>query len=132
MENNSKIKLSTNVPDLLTNLQTLITKHKSEGESSPLHALPSVNIPQMEAILPKALALQKEAEELKAKTDAKYRERDNCIEPIAETLRLSKNLLKVINEKNPKVLAEWGFNVSYTTNKKTTKKVTKNKKNPEE
>ena len=43
-----------------------------------------------------------------------YRERDLLIEPIDETVKASRNLLKALNQKNPKRLADWGFQVADT------------------
>jgi hypothetical protein len=132
MDNSSKVKLSTNASEIFENALKLAAKHKAEGEASPLHALTGINWKEFEDGIPKASNIQKEAEEYRAKSDAKYRERDNYLEPIVEVLRVSKNLLKAINEKNPKVLAEWGYNVSYTTSKKSNKKSTTSKKKGEE
>ena len=47
--------------------------------------------------------------------EAAYRERDLFIPAIEEILKSSRNLLKALNAKNPKRMAEWGFNVDDTT-----------------
>ena len=61
------------------------------------------------------MAKHKEAEELKGKMEAAYRERDLLIPAIEEILKSSRNLLKALNAKNPKRMTEWGFNVDDTT-----------------
>jgi hypothetical protein len=59
------------------------------------------------------------------KAEAKCRERDLLLEPIEEAVRRGKNLLKTIYAKNPKLLTEWGFDVTYTATSKSTKATAK-------
>ena len=41
-----------------------------------------------------------------------YRERDLLMPAIDEAVKASRNLLKALNQKNPKRLTDWGFEVT--------------------
>jgi len=41
-----------------------------------------------------------------------YREHDIYLPAIEEAVKVSRNLLKAYNQKNPKRLGEWGFKVA--------------------
>lgn len=125
MANNSKISYGNNASENLDAASKLVGKHKLDGDASPLRALTDVNWTEFEVNVPKAMAKQREAEEYRIKSDMLYRERDLLLEPIVEVVRLSKNLLKTVHSKNPKVLTEWGFDVTYTVSTKPAKAAAK-------
>ena len=129
MENSSRVKLGNNISEILGVADKMTVKHLKDGNSSPLLALTDVNWTEFVSNVPKAVELNREAEELRMKAEAKCRERDLLMEPIEEAVRRGKNLLKSIHAKNPKMLGEWGFNVTYTTPKKTVAKTSTTENN---
>ena len=120
MSSNSKIKLGNSPAEILATAEKMLAKHKEMGETSPLLALADIDWKVIEGLVAEAKGSQREVEEFRMKSEAKCRERDNALEPIVEAARRSKNLLKTINDKNPKLLGEWGFDVLYTTPSKAT------------
>lgn len=120
MEGSSRVKLGNNPAEVLGVADKMKVRHESDGPASPLLALTDVNWKEFVTNVPRAIELNREAEELRMKAEAKCRERDLLLEPIEETVRRGKNLLKTIYAKNPKLLAEWGFDVTYTAAKKAT------------
>lgn len=119
MANTSRVEVGRGATEILGIAEKLVAKHNLDGEGSPLNALVDINWPLITGSVPKALAKHREAEELRAKADAAYRERDNLLQPIDEMVRRSRSLLKAVHVKNPKLLTEWGFEVTYTTPSKT-------------
>ena len=112
-----RINVSQNPVDVLNLSAKVYAKHLTDGASSQLNVLPDYDWAKIGPTIPTALAKHNEAEDHKGKMEAAYRERDLLMPPIDEILKASKNLLKAINAKNPKRLAEWGFDVDDTTKK---------------
>ena len=110
-----RITISTNPVQMLDLAAKIFAKHVADGETSPLNTLSDYDWGKTGPTIADALAKHKEAEELKGKMEAAYRERDLLIPSIEEILKSSRNLLKALNAKNPKRMAEWGFNVDDTT-----------------
>jgi len=110
-----RIAISRNVGKMLGTATKVYGKHVDDGDSSQLKALEGDPWTTAGPTIGPALALHNEAEMLKGKMEAAYRERDLLIPPIDEALKSSRNLLKALNAKNPKRLAEWGFEVDDTT-----------------
>jgi hypothetical protein len=86
-------------------------KHQEIGEASPLTNLDGISWSAVDPTIEQALAKQKEAEEYKNQMEQAYRERDLYTPAIKEAVTASRNLLKALNQKNPKRLVEWGFEV---------------------
>jgi len=117
-----RIAISTNTVEMLDQATKVYTKHVADGVASPLNTLTDYDWAKTGPTIAIALAKHKEAEELKGKMEAAYRERDLLVPAIEEILKSSRNLLKALNSKNPKRITEWGFNVDDTTKApKTTK-----------
>ena len=114
MANKSRVDIGRGPTDLIRVALKLVDKHKEEGEKSPLHAILDIDWVLISTSTPLAQKKHEEAEELMRKAEAAYRERDNLLKPIDEAVRRSRNLLKTIHENNPKLLAEWGYDVSYS------------------
>lgn len=121
--------MSNNAAEVLGVAGKMKVKHETDGDASPLLTLTDVNWSEFVTNVPKAAELHREAEELRMKSEAKCRERDLLMEPIEEAVRRGKNLLKTIHARNPKVLGEWGFDVTYTTPKRTVAKTTTTENN---
>lgn len=109
-----RITISTNPVEMLNLAAKVYAKHVADGEASPFNTLTDFDWGKTGPTIADALAKHKEAEELKGKMEAAYRERDMLIPAIEEILKSSRNLLKALNAKNPKRIAEWGFNVDDT------------------
>lgn len=110
-----RIELPHNPKDVLNLAATIFEKHTDDGDSSPLLKLDGIDWAVIGPTIPTALNLHKQAENLKRQTDEAYRERDLYLTAIEEAVKASRNLLKSHNQKNPKRLGEWGFNVADST-----------------
>jgi len=106
-----RIVISQNVEEMLTLASKVYQKHQEFGEASPLTNLDGVSWSVVGPTIEQALARQKEAEEYKKQMEKAYRERDLYTPAIREAVTASRNLLKAMNQKNPKRLIEWGFEV---------------------
>jgi len=114
MGNTSRVEVGRSATNVLGIADKMVVKHVSDGESSPLLVITDVEWPKIVTIVPQALAKHREAETYRAKAEAAYRDRDLLLEPIDDAVRRGRTLLKTIYAKNPKVLADWGFEVNYT------------------
>lgn len=61
--------------------------------------------------LDSALAKHNEAEELRKKMEAAYKERDLLLTDMPKIIRASRDILTGINSQNMKRLGDWGFTV---------------------
>lgn len=109
-----RISISRNIGQMLGTATKVYSKHLDDGDSSQLKVLEGDPWSTVGPTIEPALAKHNEAETLKGKMEAAYRERDLLIPGIDEALKSSRNLLKALNAKNPKRLAEWGFEVDDT------------------
>lgn len=117
-----RIEISANLVKMLDLAAKVYGKHVADGAASPLNTMTDYDWAKTGPTIANALAKHYEAEELKGKMETAYRERDLLIPAIEDILKSSRNLLKVLNSKNPKRIAEWGFNIDDTTKaSKTTK-----------
>jgi len=110
-----RIFISQNPVEELNLSVKVYAKHLTEGDNSPLKLLPDYDWAVVGPTITTALEMNAAAEEFKGKMEAAYRERDLLMPAIDDILKASKNLLKALNSKNPKRLAEWGFSVDDTT-----------------
>jgi hypothetical protein len=106
-----RIVISQNVEEMLTLASKVYQRHQDVGEASPLTNLDGISWSVVGPTIEQALDKQKEAEEYKNRMEQAYRERDLYTPAIKEAVTASRNLLKALNQKNPKRLAEWGFDV---------------------
>jgi hypothetical protein len=106
-----RVEISQNVEEMLNLASTVYEKHESDGDASPLLKLDGTSWKEIGPKIKPTLAKHHEAEELRKQADKAYRERDLYVSEIKETVQASKNLLKALNQKNPKRLADWGFDV---------------------
>lgn len=106
-----RIAIPRNVEDVLSLGTDVFTKHMDDGASSPLLNLDGVDWAVVGPTIPTALSLHKQAEKLKSQMEEAYRERDLYMPAIEEAVKASRNLLKALNQKNPKRISDWGFQV---------------------
>ena len=106
-----RIVISQNVEEMLTLASKVYQRHQEIGEASPLTNLDGISWSVVGPTIEQALACQKEAEDYKKQMEKAYRERDLYTPAIKEAVTASRNLLKALNQKNPKRLVEWGFDV---------------------
>ncbi|MBL0326523.1 MAG: hypothetical protein IPP61_15285 [Cytophagaceae bacterium] len=112
-----RIMIPTNVQEVLELAEIINAKHATDGEASPLNTLQYMNLTGMG---PKVTACQQQhlkAEELRRQMELAYRERDVMLNPIAETIKASRDLLMGVYRSQPKRLGEWGFKVSDSPSK---------------
>jgi len=106
-----RIAVSRNVGDVLGLADSVYQKHTADGTASPLLNLDGIDWSVVGPTIPTALAKHREAERLRNLMEKAYRERDLLMPPIDEAVKASRNLLKALNQKNPKRLSDWGFQV---------------------
>ena len=110
-----RITISQNVEEMLSLASKVYQKHVEAGEASPLKDLDGISWSVVGPTIEQAFARQKEAEDFKSQMEKAYRERDLYTPAIREAVVASRNLLKALNQKNPKRLTEWGFEVHDST-----------------
>ena len=106
-----RITVSRKPEELLALAANVYGKHQIDGAASPLSNLDGCDWSVVGPTIGPALAKHREAESLKGQMEQAYRERDLLIPAIDEAVKASRTLLKALNQKNPKRLAEWGFDV---------------------
>lgn len=106
-----RVKIPVNITGRLNQAMMVFEKHKAEAGNSPLKLLEGYDWDVLDAAIKKAADLHREAEELKAKMESAYRERDTLLPTIDAALLAAKGVLKAKYVKNPKALGDWGFNV---------------------
>lgn len=106
-----RIEISQNVEEMLNLASKVYEKHEADGDASPLKNLDGTSWNVIGPMIEPTLAKHREAEELKKQADKAYRERDLNVPEIKEAVMNSRNLLKALNPKNPKRLADWGFEI---------------------
>ncbi len=107
-----RISVSRKPEERLTLAAQVYQKHQKDGNESPLLKLDGYDWKVVGPTIEQALARHREAEAFKGQMEKAYRERDLLIQTIDETVKASRNLLKALNQKNPKRLADWGFQVA--------------------
>lgn len=106
-----RIVISQNVGEMLNLASKVYAKHQADGAESPLINLDGIQWNVVGPTIEMAIAKHQQAEALKNQMEQAYRERDKYTTQIKEAVMVSRNLLKALNQKNPKRLSEWGFQV---------------------
>jgi len=106
-----RISIPQNIPAILSLGTKVYKKHQTDGDTSQLSNLDGTSWTEVGPTIEKALAKHREAENLKNRMEEAYRERDLYMPAIKDILVSSRNLLKAHNQKNPKRLADWGFQI---------------------
>lgn len=109
-----RIAISRNLGKMLDLAAKVYGKHIDDGDASQLKVLEGDPWSVVGPTIGPALAKHNEAEVLKGQMEKAYAERDLLIPAIDDALKSSRNLLKALNAKNPKRLADWGFEVDDT------------------
>ena len=117
----SKVTLSMNVNEMVNLALKVYQTHTSLGTSSPLN-IPGLDMETFNALNLEVQSINIEAEEFKKRSEQRYRERDKRLETLEIKLRQIKNVLKALNNENPKELGLWGFDVTDTVKTKTSAK----------
>lgn len=113
----SKVTLSMNVDDMVTLSFKVYQRHNALGTESPLK-IPGLDMEAFNAINMEVQTINSEAEDFKRRSEQRYRERDKKVEKLEEKVRQIKNVLKALNNENPKELGLWGFDVTDTPKSK--------------
>ena len=107
-----RVVVSNNPTEVLNLASKVYLRHQNDGATSPLTNLDGVDWSAVGPTIATTLAKHLEAEALKGQMEMAYRERDLYLPAIKEAVKASRNLLKALNQKNPKRLIEWGFDVN--------------------
>ncbi len=113
-----RVSIPQNVGEMLALAASVYQKHQNEGEGSPLNNVDGLDWSAVGPTISQALEIHKEAEALRAQMEMAYRERDRYTPAISNALKISRNLLKAINQTNPKRIADWGFTIDDTVQAK--------------
>ncbi len=114
MATTGRILISRNPADLLTLASKVYAKHVEAGKDSPLNVMADTKWEVVGPTINTAQAKHDEAEAYKGQMEAAYRERDLLLPAIDDALKNSRDLLKAVNAKNPKRMADWGFEIDDT------------------
>ena len=106
-----RVAIPKNPEELIKLGSAIFKKHVADGDASPLNALKDYSWTKEGPSLEKALVKHNEAEELKMKMEAAYKERDLILGNIPAIIRASRDILAGANSQNMKRLGEWGFSV---------------------
>ena len=106
-----RIVISPSAGEMLNLAAKVYAKHLADGAASPLTNLDGIQWNVVGPSIETAMARHQQAEASKSQMELAYRERDRYTPQILEAVKASRNLLKALNPKNPKRLAEWGFQV---------------------
>jgi len=120
--NKMRVPIPKNAEELIKLGSSIFNKHLVEKALSPLNSMADYKWETEGPKLPKALAKHLEAEELRKKMEAAYKERDLILANTAGIIRASRDILVGVNRQNMKRLGDWGFTVESTvaaTKKKT-------------
>ncbi len=109
---NFKVVIPYSVVDLLDLAAKVYKKHLQMGNTSPLETMKSNRWDSNGPAIEKAMALQKQAEELKRQMESVYSQRDLLVASVRESVRASRDVLLGISRDNPKELGEWGYEVN--------------------
>ena len=110
-----RVKIGTNIEDLLNLASLIVEKHKELGDASPLRVLDWVGKGDT---IQKALELHKQAKEYQRLAEQAHEQRDALVEPIDDIVRQTRDLLKALYRNEPKKMGEFGFDVVDTIKKK--------------
>ncbi len=109
-----RVKMPTNVGVKLVLAKKIYDKHQLDGANSPLTTLKDYNWDEIGPNIVEALTFHEEAEDLRKLWEKAYEKRDLLMGDIDNVVKVSRDLLKAVNKKNPRELGGWGFDVSDT------------------
>lgn len=110
----AKIKIPTNVEELLDLARLNAAKHAADGASSILNGLQDFSWNNLAATIPTCRAKHQQAELLKRNTKETYDERDRMLQPISGAVRATRDFLLGVYRATPLRLGDWGFDVVVT------------------
>lgn len=118
---NYRVEVPANPKELLDLATLVYQKHTELGAESPLNALVSHKWSDNGTKVAEAMALNKQAEELKRQSEEATSKRNLLLADIEETVKASRDLLQGVYRETPRTLGQFGFNVSESV-RTTTKK----------
>lgn len=118
MAKTTRVPVPRSTGQLLELAQAIYQKHQTDGPASPLKTLTDFNWDLIGPNIGPALAKNNEAEMLRRQMEKCYEERDHLMGDIDSVVRVSRDLLKAVNKKNPRKLGDWGFDVNDTSTAK--------------
>ncbi len=117
-----RIVSSKNPSEILNTAEKVYKKHLNDGASSELKNLVDFNWDTAGPTIATARDHHNAAEDFKGKMEEQYRLRDSLIKPIVEITKASSRYLKGRYAKNPKKLADWGYQIDDSPKAKKTPK----------
>ncbi len=109
-----RVVVSSNFKETMDLAKKVYDKHLADGARSLLNELDEGDWAVSGPMIAPALALHEQAEALAKEAEKIYRKRDASGEIVKLALISSKNLLKGRYSKNPKTMADWGFEIDDT------------------
>lgn len=111
MPKTTRIEIPAASSELIALAGNIQTKHKADGKSSPLDGL---DWDHYDPLITKALALDKQIDELNKETEQLVQQR-NLIEPdLSDFVRSSRDVLQGVYRQTLRKLLDWGFSVNDT------------------
>lgn len=108
---NYRVNIPTNPKELLDLATQVYQKHTDLGPESPLNALVSHNWNENGSKVAEAVALNKQAEELKRQSEEANGKRNLLLADIENSVKASRDLLQGVYRETPRTLSQFGFNV---------------------
>ncbi len=109
-----RIVTSKSPKDILNTAELVYKKHIADGTTSELKNLVDYDWDKIGPTITTASNYNKAAEDYKGKMEEQYRLRDALLKPIDEITKASSKYLKGKYAKNPKKLADWGYQIDDT------------------
>ena len=118
---NYRVNIPTNPKELLDLATQVYKKHTELGTESPLNTLVSHNWTENGSKVAEAVALNKQADELKRQSEEANGKRNLLLADIENSVKASRDLLQGVYRETPRTLSQFGFDVIESV-RSTTKK----------
>ena len=118
---NYRVNIPTNPKELLDLATQVYQKHTDLGTESPLNTLVSHSWTENGSKVAEAVALNKQAEELKRQSEEANGKRNLLLADIENSVKASRDLLQGVYRETPRTLSQFGFDVIESV-RSTTKK----------
>lgn len=108
---NYRVEVPTNPKELIDLAVRVYQRHTELGPDSPLNALASHTWIDNGLKVGEALALQKQAEDLKHQSEEAINKRNVLIPDLENSVKASRDLLMGVYRETPRTLSQFGFNI---------------------
>ena len=108
---NYRVNIPTNPKELLDLATQVYQKHTDLGTESPLNTLVSHSWTENGSKVAEAVALNKQAEELKRQSEEANGKRNLLLADIENSVKASRDLLQGVYRETTRTLSQFGFDV---------------------